>query len=255
MEVKSNLEGKAPLDGSVTNVKLAPMATKTYKGRTSAATGVPEDVAVATLKADLALTKADVGLGSADNTADSAKPVSTAQQTALDLKAPLASPTFTADAKTPPVDADSVMLMDSAAANILKKLTWANLKVTLKTYFDTLYAGSTIQALGVKNADFTVDIASGAYATVTTGTADVAMTLTSPASSTNSYRQTVAILQGATARVVTLKAADANVISSGGLMSSGDALPNSGANTLDVFEFQWTGTKWETYDARFDVKS
>ena len=41
------------------------------------------------------LVKGDVGLGNVDNTADSAKPVSTAQQTALDLKAPLASPTFT----------------------------------------------------------------------------------------------------------------------------------------------------------------
>lgn len=36
-----------------------------------------------------------MGLGNVDNTADSAKPVSTAQQTALDLKADLANPTFT----------------------------------------------------------------------------------------------------------------------------------------------------------------
>ena len=36
-----------------------------------------------------------VGLSNVDNTADTAKPVSTAQQTALDLKAPIASPTFT----------------------------------------------------------------------------------------------------------------------------------------------------------------
>lgn len=43
----------------------------------------------------VSLAKADVGLGSVDNTADSAKPVSTAQQAALDLKAPLASPAFT----------------------------------------------------------------------------------------------------------------------------------------------------------------
>ena len=39
--------------------------------------------------------KADVGLANVDNTADTAKPVSTAQQTALNLLAPLASPTFT----------------------------------------------------------------------------------------------------------------------------------------------------------------
>ena len=41
------------------------------------------------------ITKTMVGLGSVDNTADTAKPVSTAQQTALDLKANIASPTFT----------------------------------------------------------------------------------------------------------------------------------------------------------------
>jgi hypothetical protein len=41
------------------------------------------------------LGKADIGLGNVDNTTDAGKPVSTAQQTALDLKAPLASPTFT----------------------------------------------------------------------------------------------------------------------------------------------------------------
>lgn len=38
---------------AVTNAKLANMATKTYKGRTSGSTGDPEDVAVATLCTDL----------------------------------------------------------------------------------------------------------------------------------------------------------------------------------------------------------
>lgn len=47
------------------------------------------------------VTKAQVGLGSADNTADASKPVSTAQQTALDLKANLASPTFTGAPSVP----------------------------------------------------------------------------------------------------------------------------------------------------------
>ncbi len=41
--------------------------------------------------------------------------------------------------KTTPVDADMVGLMDSAASNVLKKLSWANIKATLKTYFDTIY--------------------------------------------------------------------------------------------------------------------
>ena len=44
-----------------------------------------------------------------------------------------------ATGKTTPVDADTMPLIDSAASNVLKKVTWANLKATLKTYFDTLY--------------------------------------------------------------------------------------------------------------------
>ena len=44
-----------------------------------------------------------------------------------------------ATGKTTPVDADELALVDSADSNTLKKLTWSNLKATLKTYFDTLY--------------------------------------------------------------------------------------------------------------------
>ena len=51
------------------------------------------DGAVSTAVA--ALTKSSVGLANVDNTTDALKPVSTATQTALDLKANLASPTFT----------------------------------------------------------------------------------------------------------------------------------------------------------------
>lgn len=41
--------------------------------------------------------------------------------------------------KATPVDADSIALVDSAAASVLKETTWSNIKATLKTYFDTLY--------------------------------------------------------------------------------------------------------------------
>lgn len=52
-------------------------------------------VAGKALTADVTLAKGDVGLGNVDNTSDANKPVSTAQQNALNLKAPLASPAFT----------------------------------------------------------------------------------------------------------------------------------------------------------------
>ena len=48
-----------------------------------------------TITSPAGLAKGDVGLGNVDNTSDANKPVSTAGQTALDLKSNLASPTFT----------------------------------------------------------------------------------------------------------------------------------------------------------------
>jgi len=53
-------------------------------------------------------------------------------------------------AKTTPVDADQVVLMDSADSNKAKKLSWANIKVTLKTYFDGFYASKSL----VENISF-----------------------------------------------------------------------------------------------------
>lgn len=51
----------------------------------------------------------------------------------------IAPGTHAATSKTTPVDADELPLVDSANSNLLAKLTWANLKATLKTYLDTLY--------------------------------------------------------------------------------------------------------------------
>lgn len=52
----------------------------------------------------------------------------------------IAPGTHAAASKATPVDADELPLVDSAAGNILARLTWANLKATLKSYFDPLYA-------------------------------------------------------------------------------------------------------------------
>jgi len=50
-----------------------------------------------------------------------------------------AAQVIAASPKTTPVDADNFGITDSAASNIIKKLTWANIKATLKTYFDSIY--------------------------------------------------------------------------------------------------------------------
>ena len=67
-----------------------------------------------TITTPAGLVKGDVGLGNVDNTADTAKPVSTAQQTALDLKANLASPTFTG---TPTLPTGTIAVTQTAANN------------------------------------------------------------------------------------------------------------------------------------------
>jgi len=52
-------------------------------------------------------------------------------------------------AKTTPVDADSVPIHDSAATTEAKQVTWANIKATLLTYFNTVYGTQiTDEAMG-----------------------------------------------------------------------------------------------------------
>ena len=59
------------------------------------------------------VTSTMVGLGSVNNTSDTAKPVSTAQQTALNLKANIASPTFTGTVTIPTLASPSVAIQFS----------------------------------------------------------------------------------------------------------------------------------------------
>ena len=69
------------------------------------------------------LVKGDVGLGSVDDTADTAKPVSTAQQTALNLKANLASPTFTGTVVLPSGQALIAPALGTPASGVATNLT------------------------------------------------------------------------------------------------------------------------------------
>ena len=71
---------------------------------------------------NVVLTKSDVGLSLVDNTADSAKPVSTAQQTALNLKANIASPTLTGVPTAPTASAGTNTTQLATTAFVIAEL-------------------------------------------------------------------------------------------------------------------------------------
>jgi hypothetical protein len=103
-----------------------------------------------------------------------------------------------ATGKSTPVDADELALIDSAASNVLTKLTWANLKATLKTYFDSIYqaAGTYltaalgvnvtggVTATSVNKGNFTSFTVSGLLGQLQYGTNHGAFTLTAPVADT-----------------------------------------------------------------------
>ena len=78
------------------------------------------------------ITKAMVGLNAVDNTSDVDKPISTATQTALDLKAPLASPTFTG---TPTLPTGTIGVTQTAGDSTTALATTAFVQTGLNTKF------------------------------------------------------------------------------------------------------------------------
>jgi hypothetical protein len=121
--------GLGNVDNTTDAAKPVSTATQTAldaKLASAAAASTYETISNVALKAPLAsptftgtvngITKSMVGLGNVDNTADSAKPVSTATQTALDAKAPLASPALTGTpiAPTAAYSADTTQIATTA---------------------------------------------------------------------------------------------------------------------------------------------
>lgn len=96
----------------------------------------------AQFKTALSLTKTDVGLSNADDTADTAKPVSTAQQTALDLKVDTAQAVNAQTGTTYTLvaaDAGKLVTLSNAAAITLTLPQDSDATIAIGTYVD-LYA-------------------------------------------------------------------------------------------------------------------
>jgi hypothetical protein len=115
-------------DGAVALSKQADIATASLLGRSSAGSGSPEELTATAAKTLLALTKTDVGLTNVDNTTDLLKPISTDTQTALDLKANLASPTFTG---TPTLPTGTIGVTQTPSDNSTALATTAYVKAAV----------------------------------------------------------------------------------------------------------------------------
>lgn len=65
----------------------------------------------------------------------------------------VASETHAASSKATPVDADEIPTADSESSFAIKKLTWANIKATIKSYFDTLYQTILVSGTSIKTVN------------------------------------------------------------------------------------------------------
>ena len=99
-------------------------------------------------------TKADVGLGSVDNTSDASKPISTATQSALNAKAPLLQPTLTGLREVRVTMAANNI--DMSAGNLFTKTISGATSLTV----------SNVPASGTL-ASFILDLTNGGSATIT----------------------------------------------------------------------------------------
>jgi len=212
---------------AVSLAKMADLAQNTIIGRVTASTGVPEALTAANVRtiinvadgatANAKATGAEINTGTDDIKFATAKAIADSDIFRAGKSAQISALTD----KATPVDADVTMIEDSAATNAKKKLTWSNIKATLKTYFDTVYQAALVSGTNIKTINSTTLLGSGDIAItvpvkatgaeVDTGTDD-AKFVTAKAMEDSSYAKTTAIPVKATGAEVDTGTDDAKFV-------------------------------------------
>ena len=174
--------------GTLTNLTV----TNTITGSVSGNAGtVTSGVYTSSTYSDptwLTLSKSKVGLSNVDNTTDANKPVSTATQTALDLKAPKADPTFSGTVTLGAVG--NVSITGGTTGQVLSTngsgtLSWASVSSGSNTFTTISVAGQSDVVADTTSDTLTFAAGSGISITTTAGTDTVTIASTVAAGATS----------------------------------------------------------------------
>lgn len=138
-----------------------------------------------------------------------------------------ATVTHAATGKTTPIDADEFSIVDTAASNVIKKLTWANLKATMWTAWGALINAGTGKTTPVDGDMFAIADSAASNATKKLTWANLKATFVATINTWSAVQTFSAI----------------PVLSGGAISFPATQVPSAGANDLDDYEEgTWTGT-------------
>lgn len=250
---KSSVAAKVPLATDLVagelavNLADAKLYTKDGSGNVilvgSGAGGAVSSVAGKT--GAVTLVKGDVGLGNVDNTSDASKPVSTAQQTALDLKSNLSSPTFTGTpaAPTAAVGTNTTQLATTAFVNA--EIANDAAPIAHVGSGGTSHAAASTSVAGFMSAaDKSKLDGIAAGATANTGTV-TGVTGTAPIVSSGGTTPAISISAATTSAAGSMSAADKTKldgIAAGATANTGTVTSVSGTGTVSGLSLSGTVT-------------